>query len=170
MDVESLDFGIMYDPETMMSMHTVYPKTPTNIQFRLNMRYKEIVVEMTLEIRDPQPLQHRRSKLGKYDRDEIIRYKIPFSQLEVIHQISHGRDKIELLISLETPPRFYRKVDEANTHDNNGRYWTEQDAWYRQTDIVYDPTGLKSSSLTLKKTKPIIDLGKSYALSAGTHH
>ena len=160
MNVESVDFGVMYEPETMMSMHTVYPTVSTNIQFRQSMRYKEIIIEMTLEISDPESTPYRHSRAAKYDRIEVIRFKIPFSQLEVIHQMQWGRDKVELLISLETPPRFYRKVSEASTHDS-GRYWTEQDAWFRQTDIVLDPASLKSASLTLKKTKPVIDLGKS---------
>lgn len=160
MDAESVDFGIMYEPETMMIMHTIRPTTSTSIQFRQSMRYKEIIVEMTLELREPVLLPHRRPKPGKHDRDETIRFKVPFSQLDVIHQVPRGgSNHVELLISLETPPRFYRKVSEANTHDDS-KFWNEQNAWFRQTDIVYDPSGLKSASLTLKKTKPVIDLGR----------
>lgn len=159
MNVESIDFGFMYGPETMMRMHTVYPTMTSEIQLRQCMRYKEIIVEMTLEIRNPQSPRHHRSKVGRNDREETIRFKIPFSQLEVIHQIPCDEDKVELLISLDTPPRFYRKVDEASTQDKSRR-WTEQDAWFRQTDIVYDPGILRSAALALKKTKPIIDIGK----------
>ena len=159
MHLESIDFGVMYDPQTMMSMHSVYPTASSNMLFRQSMRYKEIVVEMTLQMRHSQSPQYHTSKIGRNDRDEVVRLKIPFSQLEVIHQVPTGKDKIALLITLETPPRFYRKVDESSTHDN-GRYWTEQDAWFRQTDIVYDPMTLRSAALTLKKTKPVIDIGK----------
>ena len=154
-----MDFGIMYDPKTMMSMHKVYSTASSNIQFRQSMRYKEIVFEMTLQIRDPEGPKQRRLDVGRNDRDEVIRFKVPFSQLEVIHNVPSDGDQVELLISLDTPPRFYRKVDEASTHDN-GRHWREHDTWFRQTDIVYDHTRLSSVPLTLKKTKPIIDIGK----------
>ena len=163
MALASVDFGIMYDRETMMSMYTAHPTKRTDIVFRQSMLHREIVIEMTLEIRDPQP-SSARARVGKHNRDESIRFSIPFSQLESIHQIQNGQDRVVFLISLETPPRFYRKVDETMTHEEGGRFWTERDAWFRQTDIIYDHGSLKNSPLALKKTKPIIDIGESHKI------
>ena len=160
MTIASVDFGIMYDWETMMSMYTAQPTKTADIIFRQNMLHREIVIEMTLEIRDPRPISNR-TRVGKHNRDETIRFSIPFSQLELIHQVQNGQDRVVFLISLATPPRFYRKVDESMTHEDGGRFWTERDAWYRQTDIIYDHGGLRNSPLALKKTKPIIDIGES---------
>lgn len=160
MALASVDFGVMYDRETMMSMYTAHPTKNSDIVFRQSMLHREIVVEMTLEIRDPRP-SSTRARVGKYNRDESIRFSIPFSQLESIYQLQDGQDKVVFLVSLETPPRFYRKVDESMTHEEGSRFWTERDAWFRQTDIIYDHGDLKTSALALKKTKPIIDIGES---------
>ena len=149
----------MYAPETMMSMYTAHSAKGSDLFFHLRMLYREVIVQMNLKIRDPDPLSNHRM-VGQFDRDDIIRFSIPFSQLEMIHELHYGHDRVALLIALETPPRFSRKVDESLTHEKAGRFWSERDAWYRQTDIVYDPDSLKESSLTLKKTKPLIDLGK----------
>lgn len=164
MKADSVDFGFMYDQTTMMSIYRTVPTPQTEIQFRQNMLRRELVIEFQINIRDPRTARSQApipQQLGKYNRTETIRFRIPFSQLNVIHKVKDDQNKIGLLISIETPPRFFRKLDEAKTHEERSRYWTENDAWYRQTDIVYNPNHLKSSALTLKKTQPIIDIGKS---------
>lgn len=157
-----MDFGFMYDSTTMMGMYGVRSAPQTEIRFRQNMRYQELTVEFHIKIQDPRPVENsKKSSLhGKYNRNETLRFTIPFSQLQVIHRIQDDHDKIVLLISLETPPRYFRKWNEANTHEEGANYWNQSDAWYRQTDIVYNPNILKSLPLTLKKTVPIIDIGK----------
>ena len=157
-----MDFGFMYDKTTMMGMYRVHSPPQMEIHFRQNMRYQEITVEFQIKIQDPRPLENSKktSLHGKYNRNETLRFKIPFSQLQVIHRVQDDDDKVVLLISLETPPRYFRKWNEANTHEEGANYWNESDAWYRQTDIVYNPNILKSLPLTLKKTVPIIDIGK----------
>lgn len=147
----------------MMSMYRTVPTPQTEIQFRQNMHRRELVIEFQLNIRDPRTTRSQTPipQLGKYNRTETIRFSIPFSQLQVIRKVKDDQNKIGLLVSMDTPPRFFRKLDEVNTHEEKSRYWTENDAWYRQTDIVYNPSHLKSSALTLKKTQPIIDIGKS---------
>ena len=149
----------MHDPITMMSMFTAFASPHKPIQFRQSMLHREIVVEFELDLIDPR-LPGTHPKVGKHDRAETIRFSIPFRQLEVIHQVQVDRNRVVLLMSLDQPPRFFRKVDELGTHEENGRYWSQNDAWFRQTDIIYDPKTLRSSPLTLKKTKPVIDIGK----------
>ena len=150
----------MYDPTTMMSMFTASAFNNKPIQFRQSMLHREIVVELEIAIVDPR-LPHTHPDAGVHNRFETIRFRIPFRQLEVIQQVPTERNKLILLMSLDQPPLFFRKVDELGTHEENGRFWTENDAWYRQTDIIYDPTSLRTSPLTLKKNKPVIDIGKS---------
>lgn len=147
----------------MMSMYRAVPTPHTEIKFRQNMHRRELAIEFQINIRDPRTNRSQAPvpQLGKYNRMETIRFCIPFSQLQVIHKVQDDQNKIGLVISMETPPRFFRKLDEINTHEEKSRYWTANDAWYRQTDIVYNPSNLKTSALTLKKTQPIIDIGKS---------
>lgn len=152
----------MYGQKTMMGMYRAVPTPQTEIQFRQNLVRREVVVEFQIDILDPRPIgsQAETAQLGKYNRPEIIRFSIPFSQLKVIHRVQDDQSKMTLLVSMETPPRFYRKIEEVNTHEENGSRWNQYDAWYRQTDIVYDRKPLKKSPLMLKKTQPIIDIGK----------
>lgn len=163
-----MDFGFMYDKSTMMGMYRVHSAPQAEIQFRQNMRYQELAVQFHIKVQDPRPVEHSKndSLRGKYNRNETLRFNIPFSQLQVIHRVQGDKNKIVLLISLETPPRYYRKWNEANTHEEGANYWNQSDAWYRQTDIVYNPNILKSLPLTLRKTVPIIDIGKHSRVSS----
>ena len=162
MKASSLNFGMMLNPSTMMNMCTVLPSLGNDIQFRLSLLHREIAVEFLLDIRDQRTRRDNGKGLlaEKKDRQEMIRFRIPLSQLGVIYQVRAQHDQIVLLISLETPPKFFKKLDPAQTHVDDGRYWTEHDAWYRQTDIMYAHSHLKKSPLSLKKSRPVIDLGK----------
>ena len=152
----------MYDKTTMMGMYRVQSAPQAEIYFRQNMRHQEVTVEFNIRIQDPRPVESTKnaSLHGKYNRNETLRFNIPFSQLQVVHRVKDDADKVALLISLETPPRFFRKWNEVNTHEEGANYWNQNDAWYRQTDIIYNPTILKSSPVTLKKTVRIIDIGE----------
>ena len=163
-----MDFGFMCDKTTMMGMYRVHSAPQAEIHFRQNMRYQELAVEFNIKIQDPRPVENSKngSLHGKYNRNETLRFIIPFSQLQVIRRVQNEKDKIVFFISLETPPRYFRKWNEANTHEKGANYWNQSDAWYRQTDIVYNPNILKSLSLTLKKPMPIIDIGKHSQVSS----
>ena len=169
MNAESLDFGFMYSLNTMMSMHELKATPPIGIKFRQNMLRREIGVEMQVYIQDLRASLENGtqvSNLGKHNRTETYQFRVPFSQLQKIRQIPTETNKMVLLISLDTPPRFFRKVPEIDTHEERARFWSQNDAWYRQTDIVYNPKHIRSSPLTLKKTKPVIDIGTvGYSLS-----
>ena len=115
-------------------------------------------MELELDILDPRP-PGTHPKAGKLMRTETFRFHIPFRQLEEVHQIQADHESVVLLMSLDQPPRVFRKVDELHTHEDNGRHWTQNDAWYRQTDILSEPNSLRSSPVTLRKIKPLIDIG-----------
>ena len=114
-----------------------------------------------MSIQDPRQAQHNAngSGLGQHNRKDNLQFRIPFSQLEIIRQIETNENKMILLISLENPPAFYKQMEPLSSHDNKSRSWGGNDAWYRQTDIAYDPNYLKKSPLALKKQRPLIDLG-----------
>ena len=162
MKASSLDFGMMLNPTAMMNMCTVLPSPENDIRFRLSLLHREITVEFLLEIRGQRTVRSntRALHVGKEKRLEKFRFRIPFSQLKVIHHMETGEDKFVLHISLDTPPRFFKKLDPAQAHDDEARFWSEHDAWYRQTDVVYTQSLLKKSPLNLKKTRPIVNLGK----------
>ena len=161
MYAESVDFGIMLDQTTMMNMRTVLPMGETRIRFCISLFHKEISVEFPMHIVDPRAnSDNPNTQKGKYDRTELFQFRIPFTRLKVIHQIAGQGHKLILLISMETPPKFYKQLDPFKSHDDKAATWGDNDAWYRQTDLVYMPNGLKKSSLTWKKANPIVDLGE----------
>lgn len=123
------------------------------------MLYREIVVELEIDICDPRP-PGTHPQVGRQNRKENIRFNIPFRQLEEIYQVEAEQNMVVFVMSLDQPPQVFRKVDELYTHEDSGRFWNHHDAWYRQTDIIYDHQSLRSSPLTLRKFKPTIDIGK----------
>ncbi|KAL8833369.1 MAG: hypothetical protein Q9176_008015 [Flavoplaca citrina] len=146
LQADSIDFGIMYDQNTMMSMHTVVASPMGRIKFKQNMLHRETVVEFRVDINN---------------RSELFRFSIPFAHLNTILRIDSGQsDKIELVVSLPTPPHFFRKLEERDTHDPKARYWAEHDAWFRQTDITDFPLQVRNAPITIKKPGPIIDIGR----------
>lgn len=159
----------MFAQSTMMNMRTVLPTRETGIKFSMNMFHKEISVEFPMHIVDPRSKSSDPSMpRGKYDRTELFQFRIPFSQLKVIHQLAGQGHQLVLLISMETPPKFFKQLDPSKSHDDRAVTWGDNDAWYRQTDLVYVPNDLKKSPLTWKKTNPIIDLGKHHSFTQDT--
>lgn len=132
----------------MMAMHTVASGERAAIRFKQSMLYRETVVEF---------------RIDKRGQVELFRFTIPFAHLDTIQRVDAGdSDRVELVVSLPTPPRFFRKLDENDTHEEKARYWCENDAWYRQTDITNHPKELRTAPVALKKPKPIIDIGELY--------
>ncbi|KAL8939332.1 MAG: hypothetical protein Q9216_003425 [Gyalolechia sp. 2 TL-2023] len=143
---DSLDFGFMYEPQTMMAMHTIYSRDQAGIRFKQNMLHRETIVEFRVDVNG---------------QTELFRFTIPFTHLDTISRIDTGnKDEVVLVVSLPTPPRFFRKLDEKDTHESKARYWNQNDAWYRQTDITHYSADLKTSPVALKKSRPIIDIGR----------
>ncbi len=135
--------------------------TPHNeIVFRQELRRGEVVVEFPIKILDPRPSTDH-PEVGKLNRSSRFRFYIPFSQLQVIHRVRSDENKTTLIISMEAPPKFYRERHDVIPPDETGKYWNQNDAWFRQTDIVYDRNQLQTLPLTLQKEQPIIDIGRS---------
>lgn len=163
----------MYDAVSMMTMSAAHHTSRGDITFTLNLLRREIDVQFQFRIEDPrinfvkeqraqgkEPIKHK--DLGKHNRYDHLRFRIPLAQLNLVHEISHTDEKREFLITLEAPPNFYRKTGQIEeTHEDSTLFWKDWDAWYRQTDVVYSSKDLRSAPLTLKKSRPIIDIGKS---------
>ena len=157
---ESVDFGIMFNETTMMIMRTVLPMGEIGIEFSINVVRKEISVEFPMNLVDPRANpSNPNTQKGKHDRKELFQFRIPFTQLKVIHQIAAEEDNLVLLVSIETPPKFFKQLAPDEIHDDKAVTWGDNDAWYRQTDILYAPNMLKKSPLTWRKANPILDLG-----------
>lgn len=169
----SINFGFMHDATTMVAMHSSNSQRTGSISFQLDLSKKFIDVRFILQFRDPRgpsaihskksiPLHQRDDAIGSLNRDEKYRFRIPIEQLHVIKEVEEKTQERSLIISLETPPSFYRKAGGPQlegSHDEKVPFWSEFHTWFRQTDIVYNPRELRTASIALKKAQPVIDIG-----------
>ena len=143
---DSVDFGVMYNATTMLGLYEVAGRSKDQMM-RLNLHRKTISIEFRLEMAN-----------GKYV--ETFRFNIPLSELKVIYQTTVSDAKAALVISLDHPPCCYRKIGESESHEEGSRLWYEDDAWFRQTDILEDPAAFRRVPTALRKSGSVIDLGR----------
>ncbi|KAL9127169.1 MAG: hypothetical protein Q9217_003902 [Psora testacea] len=148
----------MLQPSTLMSKKLIHSTSENPIRLVQNMRYRELTVEFQLHTRSRRANSSVNPAIS--GRTDTLRFQVPFQQMEAIHLVPAPEHQLVLLMTLDTPPRFFKKLDGSHTHDANTRAWYENDTWYRQTDIVQVPSKLKSSAVTLRKSKPVLDLGR----------
>ena len=152
----------MHEPTTMMGMFRTTSSLSSPVTLRLDLLHREIVVGFDVTFTNPRmttkvgsgPSQNQE----EYTRIENYTIVMPLAQAAIVHQVNLG-SKSALLFSLETPPNFYRKVNESITH-TEATFWSRRHALFRQTDITFNPLKLRAVPLALKKTKPTIDIGE----------
>ena len=160
----ALHFGLMVDPYSMMQMQTMKSIPGHEFSFVVDLRRNRIVVYFTVEFVDPRSLGNTsfrsNASISEHDRKNRYMIEIPFSQLNTIRQTDLSNNMASLIISLESPPAFYRRREALeSSHSEEILVWTEFDAWFRQTDIIYDPYMLTTSIVTTNKDNPVIDIG-----------
>ena len=147
-------------------MSKVRAKDSHQIAFKLNLHRKEIDVTFALAARDVR----KRGREGE-DKDLRVldfRFALALDQLTTVYE-TVSSEEATWVLSTETPPRYFWKGDEgrsfpaASGDPYAATSWSQRDTWFRRTDICYDRTSLRNSPLTLKKSNPIIDLGKPLA-------
>ena len=148
----------------MMGMFRTTSSSSNPVTLRLDLLHREIVVGFDITFTNPRMATKIGSGLSQnkeeYTRTENYTFVIPLAQATIVHQMKLGTTSA-LLFSLETPPNFYRKVNESVTH-SEAAFWSRRYALFRQTDITFNPLKLRTVPLALKKTKPTIDIGEWY--------
>jgi len=92
---------------------------------------------------------------------ESYKIQIPLLQLRQILEVPSSANQLAIVLPLDQPSLFFRKLHNTEVSHDGGRRWSERKTWYRQTDIVEDPRQLRDLPLELRKRSPIIDIGKS---------
>lgn len=182
MQVSSLgvDFGFMVDPHTMMIMKSApalppiqsTPSTssmPANdVVFKVDLLRRKLVIFFPYKFFQPQNQGNPSAIEGDLDRINFYMVWIPFEQIDKIHSIELDDGHTSLVLSLDSPPCFFRKrADIKASHVDEANSWSEMDTWYRQTDIIYDPIILRTKPLSLNKGEVEIDIGKKIILDCG---
>ncbi|KAF4632504.1 hypothetical protein G7Y89_g5632 [Cudoniella acicularis] len=163
----ALHFGLMVEHNFMMPLQTIFPhqNMPKDLSFIVDLVRKRIAVEFTVPFRDPrsqgEPDHIAEYELGEYDRNNKYMFQVPFDQLTLLHRVNINPRTFGLVISLDSPPQFYRKrMDERASYSEENLIWSAFDLWFRQTDIVYDPYALQRAPIALHKERPVIDIGR----------
>lgn len=171
LDMSGIDFGFMSDPSNMRIMYTVNPSGPPKVFMMQSLLFKVDLLRQKLELKfpvllaDAGKLQEAKNadtlEDGAGDRVDTYKFEIPFKQLHHICLSEVGDNQWGMTISVESPPRFFRKLRHLrSSHGTQELMWSERDIWFRTTDIVQDPSKLSNQAVSLDKERSIIDIGK----------
>lgn len=149
----TLTFGTILNGDNLLSLQEVKSSTRRDILFRLNMRHRELQVFFDLRFQDwrsrnwvsPDPKQLSNNRI------EQFKFTLPLPQLVEVSESPVDGNRFAWLITLKTPPRYFKKVEDPASG---------LEAWFRQTDVVYNPGSLRHTPVALKKDHPILDLGR----------
>ncbi|KAI9841651.1 MAG: hypothetical protein M1838_003487 [Thelocarpon superellum] len=172
--IERIDFGFMSDVMTMTAMHRTVRDGDMSMVLDFNLDRREMDIQFDLALVDPRDPGAKAARrvvsmadldrgVGGLNRVERYRFRIPLEQLRTMHQVGQTARTSTVVISLDSPPNFYRKAvgqQMESSHEGGASTWSEWDTWYRTTDIVYDPTTLRHAPLALQKARPVIDIGR----------
>lgn len=144
------------------------------MELNLKKRYVDIFFNHMLDLTDPVansllPLirqhvgyDHLESLKNMPSRFAQMRFRINFQHMTKIIQLEEENGNISLVISLKSPPEFYRKEEEAlllQLSDTKERFWSEFDLWMRQTTVAFYPPLIDESATTLRQPYAEINLG-----------
>jgi RNA-dependent RNA polymerase len=170
--VSRLHFGFMVTPNSFMPMHTAKPfqrqdgsEIRSDVTFVVDVSRRRIETSFNVTFEDPRSKGYTdyssTSAIGEFQRTNKFKFWIPFDQLEKIQRVK-VKEGFALVITLNSPAQFFRKREEIRLcHSDENFMWSEFDAWFRQTDIVYDPFRLERAVVALHKERPVIDIGNS---------
>lgn len=149
---ESIDFGVLVAPNTMLVKRTKHSTSRGAVKMVLNLGRREI------DIRFPSVYS---------DKTREYKFIIPIDQVFDLSQFQAPNDtRTSFILTLRTPPHFYKKLSDgiAATHDNAAFNWREEDSWLRQTNVLgneYEVAQLKARPITLKNhPEGIVNIGR----------
>lgn len=88
-------------------------------------------------------------------------FRIPFNNIRSVTQDNALDGNTHFIISLESPPLAFRKVQKVEkTHNDRVDIWDERQTWYRQTSIEADPRIAASRRTQLRNEDCYIDIGR----------
>lgn len=141
----------------MLSLRTISKGIREFPRLTLNLKKMEIILRFQIAIFD-----HRRVATTPDDIFHDYRIRIKFSQLKSILQIRNDSEKsVSHVIVLGLPPLYHRRLKNiASTFEESKISWREEDAWFRQIDIVTVASDLARLPVSLRKRAVLINIGR----------
>lgn len=160
----TLQFGVMIEPDCMMPMQTVRSQNQNDLALTVDLKRRKLEAQFSMHFTDPRSRGDKSfpcsEPIGHFDRKERYMFNISFDQLKSIQRVDLGDRNLSLLITLDSPPQFYRWREDQKGSQQQVLSWTEWDSWFRQTDIEYNPFFVEGIPLALHKERPVIDIGR----------
>ncbi|KAH8802793.1 RNA dependent RNA polymerase-domain-containing protein [Xylogone sp. PMI_703] len=161
----SLSFGVLLHPTSVMPMRTVEADGTRDIFFTIDLEKKKLVVNFKIMTRvttnssDTLAKEHGSSGADLERRRYF--FEVPLTQIKTIYRVDLDSKKFYLLISVESPPMYFRKSnDDQSSHQPDSAIWTEFESWYRSTAITLNPQKLQDMPLSLHNEEAVIDIGR----------
>lgn len=154
MPAECVDIGPRLEEKTLLPLRTVGAASREQARFYLDLYRREINIFFQLVIFDPHQAARSFGRLHDY------RFRVPFAQLSQVLRVDDDQ-RASLVILIDTPPSYHRRLQDLRpTFTETANSWKAWDTWYRQTDIVHSPHELAQVPINLRKTKPLINIGR----------
>ena len=137
---DSLEFGVLYEPEVMKPMFRTTPDSPSSpipILVRQNLYYREIEVEFPVAFRGQPGVSYLKPLNRDWTYKLVISHTVPMMAYETtvsIDDVLYG----VIIISVEHPPEYKRKCSDQLSHREGATTWIARNSWNRATDILYD--------------------------------
>ncbi|SPO00115.1 related to RNA-dependent RNA polymerase (RdRP) SAD-1 [Cephalotrichum gorgonifer] len=136
----SMDFGVMLDEKTMLSMKKIKSAISDDederVQVTVDLIRKKIDISFGLYIEG--------SVVGCY------KFHLEFSTLKRVFWHNVQANAWALVIPTDYPPAyFWKRGDIKETFSANRMAWSSRDLWCRVTDILSDATGVFQSPISL---------------------
>ena len=147
----------MYQPNQMMSMHTVRDGPVHPIMFRVNLHRKELSIFFSVRLTEFRNQSEAGTGLRRY------KFVIPFSRLDTMWVRTSQNGKYQFVIPTTSTPKLFKKrdTDIIKTHVNGATEWSEEiNGWFRVTEIGTDRESMTQEPLSLKGHPTLIDVGK----------
>lgn len=146
----------------MLPMRTVGNETNEQAFLVIDLKRRDFFVHFQLPI-----FNNKQKSASTGETYNHYRLRIPFVQLVKMYQMQDpNSSKVSHLTFLDSPAIYHRRIQETWVTFTDDLSWRESDTWYRQTSVVYNPDELSTLPVSLKRSKPVIDIGTSWCLTS----
>jgi len=160
---EQMQFGVLAQADKFMAMRTIEKAEKDELVFLLDLKHRKIEVTFPCRIADPRradPQIKNPSPIGEKEAPTTYKARIFFAHLTNLLVIDEDQSAFSLLMPLQSPPVFFRKLDTAVAHSTGKTTWAEWDSWHRAVDIVYDTAWFKDEKVSLQRAHQFVDIGR----------
>lgn len=154
-NIKSLEIGVLQDEDVMLPLRTI--DSPIVKKYVvLDLKRKMLFIYFPIQVPTSRYTQSTTTQL--YHQ---YRIQIPFAQLDSMLQWTDRETNCRCQFTfLDTPPTYHRRITDIVRSFYDDSNWRDADTWFRQTDINNARQELASLPVGLRKSNPIIDIGK----------